>query len=155
MTTTDTHVAGRVPESVLAAWEMDSLLIDGRSVHIRPVRPSDGPGVQNLHRSLSRESSYLRFFGAVAELSEARSRTDSESRLRGADGVRRIRARRDGRGPLVTTSPRRTRSPRSPSSSPTYSKAKASERYCSKALPPTHACGASRISSRKRFRRIR
>ncbi len=70
MTTTDTHVAGRVPESVLAAWEMDSLLIDGRSVHIRPVRPSDGPGVQNLHRSLSRESSYLRFFGAVAELSE-------------------------------------------------------------------------------------
>ena len=70
MTTTDTHVAGMVPESVLAAWEMDSLLIDGRSVHIRPVRSSDGPLVQSLHRSLSRESSYLRFFGAVAELSE-------------------------------------------------------------------------------------
>lgn len=66
---TDTRAAGAVPESVLAAWEIDSLLIDGRSVRIRPVRPADASLVQDLHRGLSRESMHLRFFGAVAELS--------------------------------------------------------------------------------------
>jgi acyl-CoA synthetase (NDP forming)/RimJ/RimL family protein N-acetyltransferase len=70
MTMTDARVPDQVPESVLAAWEMDSLLIDGRAVHLRPIRLSDGPVVQDFYRSLSQESMHLRFFGAVAEISE-------------------------------------------------------------------------------------
>ncbi|MGA8297197.1 MAG: GNAT family N-acetyltransferase [Acidimicrobiales bacterium] len=69
MTTTEAREHASVPEAVLAAWEMDSLLIDGRAVHIRPVRPPDGPSVQRFYGSLSKESLRLRFFGSVSEIS--------------------------------------------------------------------------------------
>jgi acyl-CoA synthetase (NDP forming)/GNAT superfamily N-acetyltransferase len=45
-----------------AADPVRSLLLDGRVVTIRPVRPDDGPALLDLHRRLSERSRYLRFF---------------------------------------------------------------------------------------------
>ena len=51
-------------------WEADVALRDGRPVHIRPIRPSDSQGLADFHRSLSRETIYLRFFAPYPELTE-------------------------------------------------------------------------------------
>lgn len=40
----------------------DVPLRDGRTVHIRPVRDADGPGLRELHENLSGVSIYLRYF---------------------------------------------------------------------------------------------
>lgn len=51
-------------------WEADVALRDGRPVHIRPIQPSDSQGLADFHRSLSRETIYLRFFAPYPELTE-------------------------------------------------------------------------------------
>ncbi|HEY2428042.1 MAG TPA: GNAT family N-acetyltransferase, partial [Acidimicrobiales bacterium] len=53
----------------LARWEGDVVLADGGTVHIRPIRPDDGPRIVALHERLSRESRYLRFFSPMPRLS--------------------------------------------------------------------------------------
>jgi GNAT superfamily N-acetyltransferase len=53
----------------LASCECDTVLTDGRSIHLRPIRPDDGPRLQVFHSSLSPESVYLRFFGCHPWLS--------------------------------------------------------------------------------------
>ena len=52
-------------------WECDSVLADGRPVHIRPVRPSDADEIIRFHAGLSEESVYLRFFSALKRLPDA------------------------------------------------------------------------------------
>jgi len=47
----------------------DVLLADGGSVHVRPIRESDGPALAALHGRLSDESVYLRYFSPHAHLS--------------------------------------------------------------------------------------
>jgi acyl-CoA synthetase (NDP forming)/GNAT superfamily N-acetyltransferase len=44
------------------------VLKDGGTVHVRPIRPDDGPRLEALHGRLSSESIYLRFFSAHPRL---------------------------------------------------------------------------------------
>lgn len=62
MTATD---APEYPER----WEWDAVLRDGGTVHVRPIRPTDGPAIQALHGRLSAETIYFRFFSPVTTLS--------------------------------------------------------------------------------------
>lgn len=52
-------------------WEADVLLSDGRAVHLRPIRPTDGDALRAFHESLSDRTVYLRFFTAKRSLSDA------------------------------------------------------------------------------------
>jgi len=45
-----------------AEWEADVVLADGGTVHIRPIRPDDGPALVAFHERLSADTIYLRFF---------------------------------------------------------------------------------------------
>jgi acetate---CoA ligase (ADP-forming) len=56
------------PTVDLPGREADVVLRDGTTVHVRPARPSDAPGVERLLRGLSEESRYLRFFSAAVDL---------------------------------------------------------------------------------------
>ncbi|MGI8645937.1 MAG: GNAT family N-acetyltransferase [Nocardioides sp.] len=51
-------------------WEADVLLRDGRTAHIRPVRPEDEPLMVEFYSRVSDQSKYYRFFAAMPELSE-------------------------------------------------------------------------------------
>lgn len=48
-------------------------LRDGGSIRLRPIRPDDAPRLQALHRRLSRDSVFFRFFSHLPELSDARA----------------------------------------------------------------------------------
>ncbi|MEZ5169185.1 MAG: GNAT family N-acetyltransferase [Acidimicrobiia bacterium] len=48
-----------------AEWESDVVLSDGRTAHLRPIRPSDADGLYSLWEHLSSQSIYLRFFAPV------------------------------------------------------------------------------------------
>ncbi len=50
-------------------WEWDVVLRDGGTVHVRPIRPTDGPAIEALHGRLSAETIYFRFFSPVTTLS--------------------------------------------------------------------------------------
>lgn len=60
-------------------------LLDGTRVPYRPIRPEDVTALQRFHRRLSEHSVYLRFFGAMPELSERRA-----DYLTNVDGVNRF-----------------------------------------------------------------
>jgi acetyl coenzyme A synthetase (ADP forming)-like protein len=51
-----------------AAREADVALRDGTTVHVRPARPEDAPGLRKLFERLSEESRYLRFFSAAVDV---------------------------------------------------------------------------------------
>lgn len=53
-----------------AHWEADVVLRDGSTMHIRPIRPSDAPALQEFHRSQSPQSTYFRFFAPMERLSD-------------------------------------------------------------------------------------
>ncbi|WP_298210698.1 GNAT family N-acetyltransferase [Ferrimicrobium sp.] len=53
-----------------ASWESDTILSDGRTVHLRPIRPSDAEGITELHARLSPATVYYRFFTPMPRLSE-------------------------------------------------------------------------------------
>lgn len=48
-------------------------LRDGRVVTLRPIRRDDAPRLRDLHRRLSPDSQYLRFFGPKPKLTKAES----------------------------------------------------------------------------------
>lgn len=50
-------------------WETDVILGDGATMHVRPIRPADGPAIQALHQRLSAETIYFRFFTPLSTLS--------------------------------------------------------------------------------------
>jgi len=60
-----------LPTGYPSAWELDALLVDGRIIHLRPIRPEDGGRLLAFHRRLSPESIHFRYFAAHPELSEA------------------------------------------------------------------------------------
>jgi acetyl coenzyme A synthetase (ADP forming)-like protein len=60
-------MATTTPAADLAGRETDVVLRDGTTVHVRPARPGDAPGVERLLRGLSEESRYLRFFTAAVD----------------------------------------------------------------------------------------
>ena len=51
-------------------WEADVVLRDGRPVHIRPIRPDDGPALQRFHHGLSAQTVYFRYFAPRPDLSD-------------------------------------------------------------------------------------
>jgi len=50
-------------------WEADVLLRDGRTAHIRPIRPSDSELLVEFYSRVSDESKYYRFFAPMPTLS--------------------------------------------------------------------------------------
>lgn len=46
----------------------DSTLSDGRSIHLRPIRPEDEPGLAEMLKNVSRETLYMRFFGYIPKI---------------------------------------------------------------------------------------
>lgn len=48
-------------------------LLDGARLAYRPIRPEDAHTLQRFHRRLSPHSVYLRFFGAMPELSDRKA----------------------------------------------------------------------------------
>ncbi len=63
-----------VPPAALPAapehWEADVVLSDGGPVHLRPVRPTDGPAIAAMHARASDRTRYQRYFTAVGPLSD-------------------------------------------------------------------------------------
>jgi RimJ/RimL family protein N-acetyltransferase len=53
------------------AREVDVVLRDGSTVHLRPAKPSDAPAVRRLLEGLSDRSRWLRFFSLVPNLAQA------------------------------------------------------------------------------------
>ncbi|MBO0731616.1 MAG: GNAT family N-acetyltransferase, partial [Acidimicrobiaceae bacterium] len=51
-----------------ARWEADVVLRDGAPVHVRPIRPDDAPRIDALHRRLSAQTVYFRFFSPLSTL---------------------------------------------------------------------------------------
>jgi acyl-CoA synthetase (NDP forming)/GNAT superfamily N-acetyltransferase len=45
-------------------WEADVVVADGGTVHIRPMLPTDAPGILAFHAKLSDRTRYLRYFSA-------------------------------------------------------------------------------------------
>ena len=51
-------------------WEADVLLRDGRTAHIRPIRPDDADLLVDFYSRVSDQSKYYRFFSPMPHLSE-------------------------------------------------------------------------------------
>ncbi|HEY2725347.1 MAG TPA: GNAT family N-acetyltransferase, partial [Pseudonocardiaceae bacterium] len=51
-------------------WEADVVLSDGGTVHLRPIRPSDGQALLDLHARMSMRTRYLRYFGPYPTMPE-------------------------------------------------------------------------------------
>ena len=53
------------------AWQSDVVLSDGRTLHLRPIRPDDDVKIAELHGRLSPATIYYRFFTPLPKLSDA------------------------------------------------------------------------------------
>jgi acyl-CoA synthetase (NDP forming)/RimJ/RimL family protein N-acetyltransferase len=51
-------------------WEADVLLLDGRTAHVRPIRPEDAELLVSFYSRVSDQSKYYRFFSPMPNLSE-------------------------------------------------------------------------------------
>lgn len=65
------RAGGPVPPAYPDRWEADVVLADGATVHVRPIRPDDGPRIVDFHGRQSPESIYFRYFSPRPKLSEA------------------------------------------------------------------------------------
>ncbi|HEX8804413.1 MAG TPA: GNAT family N-acetyltransferase, partial [Acidimicrobiales bacterium] len=63
--------AGDPPPAYPDVWEGDVVLADGATVHVRPIRPDDGPRIVDFHGRQSPESIYFRYFTARPRLTPA------------------------------------------------------------------------------------
>ena len=54
-----------------AHWEADVLLSDGRTAHLRPISPEDGPALIAFYEGVSEQSRYFRFFSAHPRLTQS------------------------------------------------------------------------------------
>ncbi len=59
-----------VPIAAPKHWEADVLLRDGRTAHIRPIRPEDAELLVEFYARVSDESKYYRFFSPMPRLSD-------------------------------------------------------------------------------------
>lgn len=57
------------PGGAPAHWACDVILLDGSTVHIRPLDPEDAARLVAFHAGLSDETVYLRFFAPKPTLS--------------------------------------------------------------------------------------
>jgi acyl-CoA synthetase (NDP forming)/RimJ/RimL family protein N-acetyltransferase len=77
-------------------WESDVVLRDGRTCHIRPVRPDDGPALDSFSQELSDETLYTRFFTVSRELA-----AQDMARLLAADNQNRVSLLAMSRGKVI------------------------------------------------------
>lgn len=82
-----------VPMSDESRRDVDVLLKDGSTAHIRPIRPDDAPAVVTFHGNLSAESIRLRFFSPHPHLSE--EEVDHLTHLTGGDDLALVAIRGD------------------------------------------------------------
>jgi acyl-CoA synthetase (NDP forming)/RimJ/RimL family protein N-acetyltransferase len=59
------------PATYPSQWEGDVVTADGGTIHVRPVRPDDGPRIEAFHARQSAESIYFRYFSARPRLQPA------------------------------------------------------------------------------------
>ena len=71
MNPADPPTAPELPADYPVEWEADVLLTDGRTAHLRPVRPDDADDLVRFYDRVSAESKYLRFFAPYPRLSRA------------------------------------------------------------------------------------
>jgi acyl-CoA synthetase (NDP forming)/RimJ/RimL family protein N-acetyltransferase len=64
-----TAAVEELPPGYPTTWEADVVLRDGSVAHIRPIKPSDAPLIEEFHAQQSEESIYLRFFAPLKRLS--------------------------------------------------------------------------------------
>src|SRR5690606_11993157 len=62
------RTGGRDPFDCPRRWEADVVLVDGRTVHLRPIVPTDADRIVALHARLSERTRYLRYFGAYPRI---------------------------------------------------------------------------------------
>ena len=136
------------PPGYPADWEQSVILKEGGTVRIRPIAPGDAPGLQDLVRSMSTESSYFRFFRVKKELTEEELEefTQLDYRAIGWRSSPCYEGRIIGVGRYNTFPRTIPPSPRSRSPSPTGSRARASARCCSSGSPPMPGRTASPAS---------
>ena len=131
-------------------WEADVLLRDGRTAHIRPIRPEDAELLVEFYSRVSDESKYYRFFSPMPQLSER-----DVDRFTHVDHVDRVAfvlhaVGADDRGRPLRPSVRAPRArPRSRSWSRTTTRAAGSASCCSSTSPrPAASAGSSGSSPR-------
>src|SRR3954468_23247772 len=56
-----------------ARYESDTLLRDGSTLRLRPIRPDDVAALIEFHKRLSPRSVYFRFFSPLPELSREKA----------------------------------------------------------------------------------
>jgi acetyl coenzyme A synthetase (ADP forming)-like protein len=61
-----------------AEWEMDAVLADGATAHLRPIQAGDGDALRRFHGRLSPETVYFRFFTPRPRLSDEEVRRFTE-----------------------------------------------------------------------------
>ncbi|RYP87110.1 GNAT family N-acetyltransferase [Nocardioides guangzhouensis] len=59
-----------MPPEAPRHWSADVLLLDGRTAHIRPIRPDDDDRLVTFYSRVSDESKYFRFFSPMPVLSD-------------------------------------------------------------------------------------
>jgi hypothetical protein len=67
------HVVTETQHAAVAAprhWAADVLLRDGRTAHIRPIRPDDREVFVEFYARVSDQSKYYRFFSPMPKLSD-------------------------------------------------------------------------------------
>lgn len=47
---------------------LDKMLSTGHSIHLRPIKPEDEPGLAEMLKNVSRETLYMRFFGYIPKI---------------------------------------------------------------------------------------
>jgi acetyl coenzyme A synthetase (ADP forming)-like protein len=59
------------PQAAPAHWECDAILLDGGTVHVRPIGPNDGDRLLAFHAALSDDTVYRRFLSPKPTLTPA------------------------------------------------------------------------------------
>jgi hypothetical protein len=60
----DTEALAPSSAAAPAHWECDVVLVDGGTVHVRPLLPEDADRLMVFHQGLSDETVFMRFFSA-------------------------------------------------------------------------------------------
>ena len=122
------------------------MLRDGKTAHVRPIRPEDAELLVDFYERVSDRSKYYRFFSPMPHLSDR-----DVARFTQVDHDQRVAFVMTLQGQMIAVGRlrrgRRPARPRSPSSSRTSTRAAGSPRSCSSTSPRPPVSAASSGSS--------